>query len=117
MTRHSVGVALGQAGGFLATRPDWFLERLAALPSTNVRIFVTLVVFLATALRYLTATDGWTPSLEWVGLLLGMAGVDAAQFLAKRRTHPEYLRARNGYHEALETQNGAPEGSYRADGF
>lgn len=100
MTRHSVGIALQQggvkAGRFLATRPDWFLERLATLPSTNVRIFVTLLVFIATAIRYLTASDGWTPSLEWSGLILGMAGVDVAQFLAKRRTHPEYLRAQNG---------------------
>ena len=109
MTRHSVGVAFRAGAAHIGRAPDWFLERLATLPSTNVRIFVTLVVFLATALRYLSASDGWTPSLEWCGLIIGLSGMDAAQFFAKRRTNTDYLRAQNG-HDALPPEHSLPEG-------
>ena len=85
------------------------LERLATLPTTNVRIFVTLAVFIATAGRYLTARDGWTPSLEWVGLLLCMSGMDVAQFYSKRRTSSEYLAAQNGNGNATVPPENAPE--------
>ena len=97
-------MALRDARGFVASRPDWVLERLATLPTTNVRIFVTLVVFLATAFRYLTARDGWTPSLEWAGLLVGMAGIDVAQFHSKRRT--EYRDAAVAPQNVSEDGNG-----------
>lgn len=112
MTRKSVGIALRGAGGFVASRPDWILERLATLPTTNVRIFVTLVVFLATALRYLTDRTNWTPSIEWVGLILGMAGIDVAQFVSKRRTSPEYLTAQNGADAPIPNQDVSPETSH-----
>jgi len=95
---------LERARGFVASRPDWVLERLATMPTTNVRIFVTLVVFLATAFRYLTARDGWTPSLEWAGLLVGMAGIDVAQFHSKRRT--EYRDAPVSPQDPPETSDG-----------
>lgn len=60
---------------------------LAEFPSTNGRIVMTLVVVLATAVRYLCAgppsEESWG---EWLLFLAGMAGVDAAQFYAKRKT-------------------------------
>ena len=94
MTRRSVGVALGKAGGFVATRPDWILERLAKISTTNLRVFFTLTLATGTAIRYWTATDGWKPSLEWCGLILGLSGADVVQWTQKRRTQwrPEETR-------------------------
>jgi hypothetical protein len=115
MTRQSVGIALGKAGGFVATRPDWFLERVANMNTTNVRILFTILVFGATALRYLTATDGWEPSLEWLGMLLGMAGIDAAQWLGKRKTSTEYVAAQARRPEDPPHNGAPPEGSARPD--
>jgi hypothetical protein len=58
---------------------------LAKLPSTNTRIVVTLACVIATAVRVVAL--GWSPPIEWLAFLLAMAGVDAAQFTAKRMTH------------------------------
>lgn len=100
MTRQSVGIALksgaSAAGAFAASRPDWILERIANANVTNVRILFTILVYGATAFRYLTAADGWEPSIEWLGMLLGMAGIDAAQWLGKRKTSSEYIAAQAG---------------------
>lgn len=108
MTRQSIGVAVkasaSAAGAFVATRPDWIIERIANANTTNVRILFTILVYGATAFRYLTATDGWEPSLEWLGMLLGMAGIDAAQWLGKRKTSTEYVAAQAGT-----TPNGTPK--------
>jgi hypothetical protein len=64
----------------------WIIDHLARLPSTNVRIAVSLAVVVATAARYLTARDGWEPSLEWLGFLAASLGLDVVQFGVKRRT-------------------------------
>jgi len=61
------------------------IEWLGQVPTTNLRICVTLVVFLGTAVRYLTSQT-WAPSLEWVGFLVAMSGVDSLTFIGKRKT-------------------------------
>lgn len=67
---------------------------LASMPSTNTRIAVTLALYLATAVRYLgwgvpnglqgdARVNAWD---SWLLLIAAMAGIDAAQFWAKRAT-------------------------------
>lgn len=59
---------------------------LNGLPSTNARIAASLVVYFATAVRYLvwgSPGDGWG---EWLTLIGALAGLDVAQFAAKRAT-------------------------------
>ena len=67
------------------------IEFLAKLPSTNFRIVVTMTIVQATAARYLLSgvwgLGDWTPSWEWLSFLALMAGIDAAQFWAKRETY------------------------------
>jgi len=58
---------------------------VADMPSTNVRIAMTIVLIFGTGCKVIAT--GWTPSLEWLGFLLAMAGVDTAQFWAKRATY------------------------------
>jgi hypothetical protein len=66
--------------------PDRFLDRIARLPSTNFRVFITLGCVVWTTARYLTNDLGWEPSLEWLGFLATMSGLDLATFTVKRRT-------------------------------
>lgn len=64
-----------------------FTGFLAALPTTNFRIFVTMFVFMGTAVRYFfPTTKAWEPSWEWLMFLTVMAGIDAAQYANKRKT-------------------------------
>ena len=73
----------------------WLWKRLADMPSTNVRIFVTLLVFVGTAIGYWYT--GNPPDREWLVFIAVMAGVDALQFGAKRATEkptPPELRMR-----------------------
>lgn len=58
---------------------------IAEMPSTNVRIGVTMVLALATGCKVI-AVD-WSPPFEWLGFLSLWAGLDVAQFWAKRVTH------------------------------
>lgn len=68
---------------------------LASLPSTNYRIFNTMNFALITTLRYVGSgasfgkmkLDNWEPSEAWLVFLAAMAGLDIAQFFAKRATH------------------------------
>ena len=71
---------------------------LASLPSTNFRIFITMLLTTLTATRYLASgigwserlhVDSWEPSWEWLTFLAMMAGIDLAQFYAKRKTMTE----------------------------
>jgi hypothetical protein len=64
----------------------WLWRWLADFPSTNGRIFMTLGVFLGTAVRYWTS-ETWKPSYEWLAFLIVMAGLDVAQFAKKRETY------------------------------
>lgn len=57
---------------------------LGKMPSTNTRIAVTLLCVVATAVRVVAL--GWNPSLEWLGFLVAMSGIDAAQYFGKRST-------------------------------
>ena len=88
MTRQSVGVALRGAGGFVASRPDWFLSRLSSTNMTNLRALVTMGLAIWTAWRYFAQPKWglWEPSLEWLGFLVALGGLDVAQYSAKRLT-------------------------------
>ena len=65
--------------------PDSFLILIAKLPSTNFRIFATLLMAMWTCGHYVTSST-WQPSFEWLGFLVAMSGLDVAQFTAKRKT-------------------------------
>lgn len=58
---------------------------LATMPSTNARIFVTLLLTCGTAARYWSSAS-WEPSWEWLTFLAAMAGIDTVQFAVKRKT-------------------------------
>lgn len=63
------------------------MKRLSDFPTTESRVIVTLLVFVATAVGYIA---GWVvPSTEWLGFLAIMSGLDAAQFYGKRKTYKE----------------------------
>lgn len=71
-------------GEWLAAAADWFLNWLGRLPSTNARIFTSLVLAIATGIRVLYT---WTaPPWEWLLFLGAMMGLDLAQFATKRVT-------------------------------
>jgi len=108
MTRRSVGVALGRAGGFVTSRPDWFIDRISAANITNLRALVTLGLAVWTAVHYLTQAKWgtWEPSVEWLGFLVALGGLDVMQFSAKRLTW------KNAQTQAPEAENGpVPPGS------
>lgn len=69
---------------------------LASFPSTNARIFVTILGFIATGMVYLyLLTAGLDDQIDesvfgmWLGFLSVWAGVDVYQYTAKRKTHME----------------------------
>lgn len=57
---------------------------IAAMPSTNVRISVSLILSFGTGMRVIWA--GWAPPGEWLMFLAGMAAIDTGQFIGKRVT-------------------------------
>lgn len=63
---------------------SWLWRWLADMPSTNTRIFITLIIFMGTAIRYWYTAA--VPDRDWLFFLGIMAGVDALQFGAKRAT-------------------------------
>jgi hypothetical protein len=62
------------------------------MPSTNLRILVTLILAIATGVKVLAT--GWNPHVEWLGFLSLWAGLDVAQYFAKRKTDAEYVEAK-----------------------
>lgn len=56
---------------------------LETMPSTNLRILVTIALAAVTGIRVLF---DWTPPTEWLLFLTGWAGLDVLQFGAKRAT-------------------------------
>jgi len=54
------------------------------MPSTNTRIAVSLLMFVATGIRVLITNDA--PPQEWLLTLAVFAGLDLGQFHSKRRT-------------------------------
>lgn len=76
-----------RAHAFVTSRPDWFLERLSNLNTTNFRVLFTMgFLWAPTCWRYVVAVDGWKPSVEWLSALLIMSGMDVAQWYGKRKT-------------------------------
>jgi hypothetical protein len=69
-------------------------EWAATMPSTNVRIGVTLILALGTGARVILV--GWAPPTEWLVFLTGWAGLDVLQFGAKRATATEFVQAKRG---------------------
>lgn len=73
----------------ITSLPDRILDWLGRLPSTNARIFATILCELGTAVRYWWSAGGpnqWEPSMVWLAFLATMAGIDTAQFNVKRKT-------------------------------
>jgi hypothetical protein len=81
------------------------LEYLGKLPTTQLRIAVTLLLTVFTAARYLiggvptvvaasgaVTTDGWG---YWLLFLAGMSGLDVAQYVGKRFSDSGYAAAKN----------------------
>lgn len=70
--------------------PERFNDWLGKFPSTNGRIFFTILAMEGTAVRYWWTAGGpnqWEPSVAWLAFLATMAGIDTAQFNVKRKTH------------------------------
>ena len=61
------------------------IDFIARLTNTNVRIVSSIVMAFGTWIKVLVT--GWEPSLVWLGFLIAWAGIDAAQFVAKRATY------------------------------
>lgn len=60
---------------------DW----VAKMPSTNLRIAITILLALATGIR-VVASAKWDPPNDWLVFLSVWAGLDVLQFSAKRIT-------------------------------
>lgn len=56
---------------------------LETIPTTNLRICVTILLAMATGVRVLF---DWVPPNEWLLFLTGWAGLDVLQFGTKRAT-------------------------------
>jgi len=92
---NAVKAGTAQAGRFVSSRPDWMLERLSRLNTTNFRVLVTLYLAVRTGEHYFTH-PGWEPSIEWMGFVLGLATADVLQWSRKRTTDHEYQRIQRG---------------------
>lgn len=64
-------------------QPRW-LYIFNSISTTNLRVYVTLLVFIATAIFYFTTRV--EPSETWCFLLAGMSGMDTIHFFSKRKT-------------------------------
>jgi len=69
---------------------------LGDLPTTQARVLVTLLCVIGTALKYTLSSVIWEPSYEWLAFLVLMSGLDATQFLVKRKTDANYVAAQAG---------------------
>lgn len=68
------------------------MKWIGNLPTTQSRVVVTLLLVVATAVRYFVGS--WAPSVEWLGFLIVMSGLDATQYTAKRLTDATYVAAK-----------------------
>jgi len=85
---------------------DRLLVLWGKLPTTQARITVTLLCVIATTARYVGSQQHvlpngqtqsfWSPSYEWLGFLLLMSGIDAAQYFGKRVTDSGFVAAKQG---------------------
>lgn len=72
--------------------PSAVIEWLGQVPTTNLRVVVSLVLAVATGVRVLVT---WTaPPWEWLAFLGAMMSLDVAQFGAKRLTDSDYVKAK-----------------------
>lgn len=80
------------------TRTEKFFDVISKMPSTNLRIFVTLVLFVLTVVTYLIGKTvaifivGANPfelDAELVGLLIAFCFGDIAQYTSKRLSHKD----------------------------
>ncbi len=72
---------------------DQIFDRIETLPTTRIRILVTIGLIVATVVTWLMhACDvrnaqgvcvGWEPSANMIMFLAALAGVDVAQYLSK----------------------------------
>jgi hypothetical protein len=60
-------------------------DLLSKLPTTNSRIAVTLLLYIATGVVTM-ATGAFPGGYTWGAVLIVMAGLDATQFIGKRQT-------------------------------
>lgn len=61
------------------------VNSLNEINSTNLRVTITLLIFVLTAISYLyfNKTLDW----EWLAFLGTMSGLDMTQYIQKRKTH------------------------------
>jgi hypothetical protein len=79
---------------------------VSTMPSTNVRIAVTIGLVVGTfalmatsvVIRVVQGKEGqtWEPSALWLGFLVALGGLDLAQFGTKRTTNSTYVAAKAG---------------------
>lgn len=75
---------------------------LENLPSTNFRVFVTMMLVTVVILRYALQGiavgafhfDAFSPEWDVLLFLAAMAGLDLAQFHLKRKTDVDYMAAK-----------------------
>lgn len=84
-----------KAAAFVATRPDWILERFAKMPMTNFMYILVGYATIRTTEHYML-TPNWTPSAEWLGFIVALAGGAITQWVKKRTTDHEYQRIQQG---------------------
>lgn len=73
-------------------------EILAETPTTSLRMYVTFILSIATAFKYLLspciaqlvsstgACVSWQPSQAWLMFIAALGGIDVLQYAAKRST-------------------------------
>jgi hypothetical protein len=99
-----------KAAAFVATRPDWMLERFAKMPTTNFLFLLVAYATVRTTEHYVRSKD-WTPSAEWLGFIIGLTGSSVFQWVKKRTTDHEYQRIQQG--QSPEASSGASPGTTR----
>jgi hypothetical protein len=89
----------------MSERPEpWIWHFLKTMPSTNVRIASTILLVMGTfALMAVSVIvliikggggENWNPSIEWLGFLGVLGGLDLMQFGTKRTTDSAYVAAK-----------------------
>ena len=92
---------------------DKVFDLISKVPTTALRVIITLLLTVATGVIYFTTT--FIPSYEWLGFLALMSGLDVAQFHSKRKTswppqeHAEANRIRNSHVIEEEATTDNPE--------
>jgi hypothetical protein len=64
--------------------PPYWLQVFNGISTTNLRIFITIVLAVGTGFDYWIWNDA--PDPQWLIFLGALAGIDVAQFASKRAT-------------------------------